>query len=161
MSPLYRRHPQAFASLFRPKMGHAESTQKRQVTKLLGFPGGSVVKKNHPANAGDAVSIAGLERCPGGGNGNPLQYSCLGSPMGREAWWATVHGAADSVTEYRSMDGSSWSQETTPTGALHDLVTIWPCLALLLSASPPPSARLGEANVSIPTEELTASLQFS
>ena len=38
---------------------------------------------------------------PGGGNGNPFQYSCLGNPMDREAWWATVHGAAkelDSAT---------------------------------------------------------------
>ena len=58
-----------------------------------GFPGGSVVK-NLPANAGDAGSIPGLERSPGGGNGNPLQYSCLGNPMYRGTWWATVHGAA-------------------------------------------------------------------
>ena len=82
-------------TLFRPKMGRAESTQKRQVAKLLGFPGGSGGKKNHPANAGDAVSIPGLKRCPGGGNGNPLLYSCLGNPMGRGAWWATVQGAAE------------------------------------------------------------------
>ena len=40
------------------------------------------------------VSIPGLERSPGGGNGNPLQYSCLGNPMYRGTWWATVHGAA-------------------------------------------------------------------
>ena len=37
--------------------------------------------KNLPANAGDAGSIPGLGRCPGGGNGNPLQYSCLRNPM--------------------------------------------------------------------------------
>ena len=55
------------------------------------FPGGSVVK-NMPANAGDGGSIPGLGRSPGGGNGNPLQYSCLGNPMGRGAWWAAVHG---------------------------------------------------------------------
>ena len=35
-------------------------------------------------------------RSPGGGNGNPLQYSCLECPMDREAWWATVHGVAES-----------------------------------------------------------------
>ena len=40
------------------------------------FPAGSVVK-NLPANAGDTVSIPGLGRSPGGGNGNPLRYSCL------------------------------------------------------------------------------------
>ena len=52
----------------------------------LGFRGGSVVK-NLPANAGDIGSIPGLQRSPGEGNGNPLQCSRLGNPMGREAWW--------------------------------------------------------------------------
>ena len=36
--------------------------------------------------------IPGLGRSPGGGNGNPLQYSCLGNPKDRGAWWATIHG---------------------------------------------------------------------
>ena len=58
-----------------------------------GFPGGSAVR-NLSANEGDMGSIAGLERSPGGGNDNPLQYSCLGNPVDREAWWATVHGVA-------------------------------------------------------------------
>ena len=56
-----------------------------------GFPGGSVVK-NVPDNAGDAGLITGSERSPGEENGNPLQYSCLGNPMDRQTWWATVHG---------------------------------------------------------------------
>ena len=56
-----------------------------------GFPGGSVVK-NLPVVQGDEDSIPGLGRCPGEGNGNPLQYSCLGSPMDRGVWWATVVG---------------------------------------------------------------------
>jgi len=56
----------------------------------LGFPGSSVVK-NPPANAGDLGSIPGLGKSPGGGNGNPLQYSCLGNLMDRGAWRATVH----------------------------------------------------------------------
>ena len=50
------------------------------------------VMKNPPASTGDAGSIPGLGGSPGGGNGNPLQYSCLGNPMDRGAWWATVHG---------------------------------------------------------------------
>ena len=58
--------------------------------------------KNLPANAGDARdtdSIPELGRSPGGGNGNPLQYSCLGNPMDRGAWGvATVHGVAKSPT---------------------------------------------------------------
>ena len=52
------------------------------------FPGGSVVN-NLPANAGamrDVGSIPGSERSPEEGNGNPLQYSCLGNPMDRGAW---------------------------------------------------------------------------
>ena len=49
-------------------------------------------------NARDLGSIPGSGRSPGEGRGNPLQYSCLGNPMDREAWWATVHGAAKSGT---------------------------------------------------------------
>ena len=52
--------------------------------------------KNLPANIGDMGLIPGLGRSPGEGNGNPLQYSCLGNSMDRGAWWATVHGVADS-----------------------------------------------------------------
>ena len=52
--------------------------------------------KNLPANAGEAGLILELGRFSGEGNGNPLQYSCLASPMDRGAWWATVHGAAKS-----------------------------------------------------------------
>ena len=59
----------------------------------LGFPGGSVIK-NPPANAGDVSLIPESERSLGEGNGNPLQYSCLGNPMDRGAWWATIHVAA-------------------------------------------------------------------
>ena len=57
----------------------------------MGFPGGSDAKES-TCNAGDLGLIPGSERSPGEGNGNPLQYSCLGNPMDRGAWWATVHG---------------------------------------------------------------------
>ena len=63
----------------------------------MGFPGGLVVK-NSPANAGDMGLIPGLGRSPGEGNGNPLQYSCLGNLMDRGAWRATVLGVAKSQT---------------------------------------------------------------
>ena len=54
--------------------------------------------KNLLANTGDAVSIWGQEDpLETGGNGNPLQSSCLGSPMGRGAWWATVLGVERSI----------------------------------------------------------------
>ena len=57
----------------------------------MDWPGDSVVK-NPPANAGDMGLIPGLGRSPGGGHGNPLQYSCLGNSMDREAWWVIVYG---------------------------------------------------------------------
>ena len=56
---------------------------------LMGFPGGSVVK-NLPAKQ-QMQLIPGLGRSPGKGNDSPLHYSCLGNPMNRGAWWATVH----------------------------------------------------------------------
>ena len=65
-----------------------------------GFPGGSVVK-NPFANARDAGEVGlipGLGRSPGGGNGNSLQYSCLGNPMNRGALSATVHVVAKNQT---------------------------------------------------------------
>ena len=50
--------------------------------------------RNLPANARNTDSVPGSGRCPGGGNGNPLQYSCLENSKDRGAWWAMVHGAA-------------------------------------------------------------------
>ena len=52
--------------------------------------------KNPPASAGDMSLIPESGRSPGEGNDNPLQYSCLESPMDRGAWWAIVHGVAES-----------------------------------------------------------------
>ena len=57
--------------------------------------------KNAPANAGDvrdAGSIPGSGKSPGGGHGNPLQYSCLENPTDRGAWQATIHRVAKSQT---------------------------------------------------------------
>ena len=57
--------------------------------------------KNLPANAGDVIdtgSVPGSGRCPGEGNGEPLQYSCLENPMARGAWRAVVHKVAKSRT---------------------------------------------------------------
>ena len=68
----------------------------------MGFLGGSVVK-NPPVSAGDTVSIPGLGRSPGEGNGNLLQLSCLKNPMDRGAWWATVHGVAESWTRLKRL----------------------------------------------------------
>ena len=71
----------------------------RKYWDIWGFPCDSVVK-NLPANTGDVDSIPGMRRSPEEGNGNPLQYSCLGNPMNSGAWQATVPGVTDSDTTY-------------------------------------------------------------
>ena len=55
--------------------------------------------KNKPANSGEVGLIPGSGRSPEEGNGNPLQYSCLGNPMDRGVWQATVHGVFKSQTQ--------------------------------------------------------------
>ena len=65
-----------------------------------GFPDGLAVK-NLPANVEDMGSIPGLGRSLGEGNGNPLQYCCLGNPMDRGAWRGIVHGVSKSLTRLR------------------------------------------------------------
>ena len=64
--------------------------QQMKVSKLSG--------KESAWNAGDLGLIPGLGRSPGGGHGNPLQYSCLENPMDRGAWQAAVHGVTESGT---------------------------------------------------------------
>ena len=59
----------------------------------MGFPGGSVSKES-ACNARDTGSISGLGRSSGEGNGNQLQYSCLGKPMDRGAWQGTAQGVS-------------------------------------------------------------------
>ena len=58
----------------------------------MGFPGGSDSKES-AYNAGGLGSAPGLGRSPGGGHGNPLQYSCLENPMDRGTWRAAVYGS--------------------------------------------------------------------
>ena len=78
---------------FHPGKGYTPRSKiSESYCKSGGFPSGSVVK-NPPANAGDGDSIPVLRGTPEG-DGNPLQYSCLGNPMDRETWQATVHGVA-------------------------------------------------------------------
>ena len=90
-------------------------------TKILGFPHSSVGEES-TCNAGDPGSILGLEKSPGAGNGNPLQYPCLENPMDRGAWWATVYG----VTRVRH----DWETHTPKILSLH---TLWPSRKLLKS----------------------------
>ena len=77
-------------------------TEIKEPVVMMGFPGGTVVKKNLPANAADTGhvgSIPGLGRSTGVGDGNPLQHSCLEKSTDRGAWWATVHGVTKSQTQ--------------------------------------------------------------
>ena len=67
------------------------------VLPILGFPSGSAGKES-TCNAGDAGLIPGLNRSPGGGYGNPLQYSCWVNPMAKGAWWAIIHSVKKSCT---------------------------------------------------------------
>ena len=67
------------------------------IPPLHGFPGGSVVK-NPPAMQKNLASVPRLGRSPGKENGNPLQYSCQGKPVDREAWWAIAHGVGKNQT---------------------------------------------------------------
>jgi len=71
----------------------------------MDFPSGSAVKEStcNAGAVGDVGSIPELGKSPGGGNGNPLQYSCLENPMDRGAWWATVHRVAKSWTQLKQL----------------------------------------------------------
>ena len=71
----------------------SEVSQKKEHNYCIGSEG-----KASACNMGDPDSIPGLGRCPGEGNGNPLQYSCLENPMDRGAWWATIYGVTKSRT---------------------------------------------------------------
>ena len=83
-----------------------------ELRSLVEFPGGTVVK-NLPANAGgtrNTGSITGLGRAPGVANSNPLQHSCLGNPLDRGSWRATVPGVTKSWTQLKqlSMHACTW-----------------------------------------------------
>ena len=96
-----------------------------------GFPGGSVIK-TAPANTGDtgeASSIPGLGRSPGGGNGKPLQYPCLGNPMDRGAWGTTVHGLSRSQTRLsdwtHTLTCMPWGQVSCAFSGLHTFAQLF------------------------------------
>ena len=82
---------------FQRKELYKDSAFFQQLFSSLAFSSSSVVE-NLPAKVGDSSSIPGLGITPEEGNGNSLQYSCLGNPMDRGAWWTTVQRAHKSWT---------------------------------------------------------------
>ena len=89
-----------------------------------GFPGGSAIK-NLPANAGDPGLISGWRRSPGGGHGNPFQYSCLGNSMHRGAWWATFHGVAKSWIQLKRLSTHICTLSNKCKNNVLDLTTVF------------------------------------
>ena len=78
----------------------------QQDVGILYVVGGSDSKES-VYNVGDLGSIPGSGRSPGGGYGNPPQYSCLENPRDRGAWWAAVYGVAQSQTRLKRLSSSS------------------------------------------------------
>ena len=76
------------------------------------FPGGSVVK-NLPVSVGDAGSIPGSGRFPGGGSDNPLQYSCLENPSDRGTWWAPVYGVSKESNMTEQLNNNNLKHTVT------------------------------------------------
>ena len=98
VAQLVKNPPAVQETRFNSWVGKIPWRRDRLPTPMfLGFPGSSDVNES-AHNAGDLGSIPGLGRSPGGGHGNPLQYSAWTIPMDRGAWWATVHGIAKSQT---------------------------------------------------------------
>ena len=93
-----------FYHLVLPHLGGLQGHYRRkEVVKIMGFPGGSDGKACH---LGDPGPIPGSGRCPGEGNGKPFQYSCLENSMDGGAWWATVHGVTKSRKQLSDFTSS-------------------------------------------------------
>ena len=93
-------------SHWKPHIGYLKSNQKFQAPKMENGLPWWVSGKEPACNAGaarDADLIPRLGRCPGGGRGNPLQYSCLKNPMGRGSWQAPVHRVTKSQTQLKQL----------------------------------------------------------
>ena len=90
----------------------SKNTNLKQYTHSYRASQVVLVLKNLPANAGDVRNVGlipGLGRFPGGGHGNPLQYSCRENPIDRGAWWATVHRVAKSQIQLKQLSSAMHS----------------------------------------------------
>ena len=108
--------------------------------------------KESACNAGDSDLISQSGRSPGEGNGNPLQYSCLGNPMDRGAWWATVHGVAKSPTLSAAhavqhsgcssiyLQTLTFTPRAVPSSRVPDLLRVSPGCLQALPTQPKPNS---------------------
>ena len=96
--------------------------------------------KNVPVNAGDLGLIPVLGRSPGGGHGNPLQYSCLENPTDGGAWWAKIHGIRKSQTPLKRLSTHAKPVLSIQLRSVQDIHTV---------AQPPPQlSHLAKQNLS-------------
>ena len=80
----------------------ADVKKSRRLKNIMGFPSDSDGEES-ASSAGDLGSVSGLGSSNGGGNGNPLQYSCLENSMDRGAWWTTIHGVTKTQTQLKGL----------------------------------------------------------
>ena len=110
-TPLFLAALFTTAKIWKQPKGLSMEQWIEKMWHILMGPPRRIMVKNLPASAGatrDLGSFHGLGRSPGGGHGNPLQYSCLENSMDRGAWWATVHGAAQNQTWLKQLSTHTW-----------------------------------------------------
>ena len=118
----WTEEPGGLQSTGSQRVGHDWATDL--IWYIYGFPDGSDDKESI-CSARDLGSILGLGRCPGGGNGNPLQYSSLENPIDRGAWWATVHGVIKSWTQLSDFIFTFHFHALEKEMATHSSVLAW------------------------------------
>ena len=98
--------------------------------------GGQFSNKQFASNAGDTVSVPRSGRSPGEGNGNPLQYSCLGNPIDRGVWQDTIRGVAESNTTKQQQKYQLYFNKTTGKNAFTIFIlSYFPIFLILIRLS--------------------------
>ena len=124
--------------------GEKETEDKNEGPRDLGRLSRWLSSKESACNSGDIGSIPGWGRSPGGSNGNPLQYSCLGNPMDRRASLATIHGVArvqTQLSDYRQQKETLEGKVQRPhsPGPCHQHTSVKPSICLHIQSRLPAS----------------------